>query len=453
MEIKMPRILHYIKKHALFILIWFGLLWLVSYETYAAYVRSNIVFDTNTYAQVIIWVWKIERDDEKILLNSKNPRELLYVGDVISTISYSSLLVVEWWDWSITRLWWWSKILINEASVSEDLTNVKVDFTLESWKTWSNVVTTIWEESYFNQNFDTYVAWVRGTVYEVNLEEDYVYVSDHQINMSDTSSSDNSFNLSSWSVFSISLLEYLDEKARDLLWGTLNETLDNEYIVVLREKMDTYFENIKSAPSSILSFMDDTNKVVDIVSWELSSIKLDDIKDNMSSEMQDALYSAYQKYNFTQPWEEWYEIKNKLRELLLASWENNKNIEAVESTIIYDLEDSIKSWNIDATQTLVTYLSSSGIDIESYKDYLWTIDWKWDAISAEMKSIISDNFDYLKSSFNVDMLNDFNLWWIESIKDSLDKVNLDQSTIDNLKNTSQQWLNDLFNSANNLLNK
>ena len=96
------------------------ILFIVSTQVYNYYAKYTV--DTNTYVMLISWKWFLNEvslyEDERKKLNS---------WDTIRTTGDSSIAVIEWWDWSLTRLWWDSKLEINEAIVSKDKTKIKYD--------------------------------------------------------------------------------------------------------------------------------------------------------------------------------------------------------------------------------------------------------------------------------------------------------------------------------------
>lgn len=65
--------------------------------------------------------------------------------------------------------------------------NIQIDFSLETGKTWSNVVKYMFGESYFRERFnnDTALAAVRGTVFEVNMDKKYIHTIDHAVTIED----------------------------------------------------------------------------------------------------------------------------------------------------------------------------------------------------------------------------------------------------------------------------
>ena len=134
--------------------------------------------DRNSYLELVSWEWLL---NDKVLQIWKT--EQLSKEDIIETKTKDSLAIIEWWDWSITRLWWNTKVKIENQFVAKNKDQVNILFRLFSGKTWSNVVTYLWEDSYFNQTYsDTEIA-VRGTVYVVDADNDYLQVESHKVEL------------------------------------------------------------------------------------------------------------------------------------------------------------------------------------------------------------------------------------------------------------------------------
>lgn len=110
----------------------------------------------------------------------------IIVGDKIRTLADSQATIF-WPDGSVTRLGEKSSIKIYEMkakSISED---IQIDFSLEQGKSWSNVIRYLYDASYFHERFnnETALATVRGTVFEINLDNQYVHTVDHSILVED----------------------------------------------------------------------------------------------------------------------------------------------------------------------------------------------------------------------------------------------------------------------------
>ena len=113
--------------------------------------------------------------------------QILRVGDVIKTLPRSRATIF-WADGSVTRMAEKTSITITSLQVSNDLSSVQIRFETTQGKTWSNVIRSLLPDSFFEQTYDngTYVATVRGTVFEVNLDRDYARAVHHGISIKNT---------------------------------------------------------------------------------------------------------------------------------------------------------------------------------------------------------------------------------------------------------------------------
>lgn len=94
----------------------------------------------------------------------------------------SSTATVFWVDGSISRLGEETEIVVNELKTS---TNgmTKVDMSLNSWKSWTNTSRILDKDSSFILRYESgeRVAAVRGTVFDVNLDDWYIFTEAHAI--------------------------------------------------------------------------------------------------------------------------------------------------------------------------------------------------------------------------------------------------------------------------------
>jgi len=357
----MNKIISYVKEHKLVVFVMLIIIIILSYEWYIANAKRSIDFDTNTYAVLLEWIWKVHREWDSFVLNESNNKKQLFSWDRVSTLWDNSLLLIEWGDWSISRLWWNSSVLINVNNVSSDFTDIEIDFTLEKWKSWSNVVTAMDENSYFNQRFESYVAWVRWTVYEINLDESYIYVDDHEVLLKDAWKA-KKHKIRAWQTFSINLLEYIEWEARNLIRAQLNKRLDKEYIRELAKEIQAYFENASKIPASILVYFDEKKKYTrDVLVWNISNIL--EYKDSSKELIYDSIYGIYQKTNFLKPWDYWFNTKSNLRSALIAI--DYDKSQFLEKTIYYDIEHALMNNNDSTAQDLMTFLKNNS---KSYKN-------------------------------------------------------------------------------------
>jgi hypothetical protein len=333
---------------------------------------ANDLADINTKSYVVLVKWEVKINDE--ILNKENRKELLVWDKIITKVS--SICVIEWWDWSLTRLWENWKIEIQELNVEKDLSKINLQFKLTKWKTWSNVVSFLWKESYFKQNFEDIAASVRWTIFDVNLEKDYIYVENHEVKVKkwdkeEIISKNNAFSISTFSFIEI---EKFVKNIQDKVWSDVNKNLDLWFIKDLKK---------------------DVLKEIDLESID----KL--LEENTTYK---ELLSEYQKLNFV--WaddSELFKAKNKIRKLLInkASEEDKQNL--VRYTV-FDLKDAIEWKKIDSIKDNLSVILENkdilkDLDINIWEDILKDFDNFWN----DMKSIISD-FDIPELNINLDSI-------------------------------------------------
>ena len=350
------------------------------YQWYRSF--SLIWVDRGSYVTLIAWeaLW----NEKKLIIDEKTQ---LVSWDKVQTIWDTSIAVIEWWDWSITRMWGSSWISINEVDVSKDLLEIKISFDLTGGKTWSNVISFLWEESYFKQNFDDIEASVRWTVFDVDLEKDYVFVQNHEVELK---KDDKIKKVQENMPFQISSFSFVDiqkffNEMRDNAWKELNNKLDGEYFEWLKAEILQSFEskNLESVIAWTLG-----EKVEDLQSLEK---KISTFSKQKKEATYDSLMSEYQKYNFIAPEDtELFKEKLKLKKLLLAvAWDEEK--ESLMQYTLYDLKDAIDGKHFSSIKEMLPV-------VDEYKDFFSNvkleeifgkIDISW--FSWEMKELFSKN--------------------------------------------------------------
>ena len=327
---------------------------IISFQAYKAITIMHT--DTNTYIVYVKWKIKINS-----YLLKKNERKKLKVWDIIIT-KKDSACVIEWWDWSLTRLWENWKIEIQELNVKKDLSQINLQFKLVNWKTWSNVISFLWEKSYFKQNFkdnnsQDIEAAVRWTIFDVNLKRDYIYVANHEVSVKKEKetkiiSQNQAFSISKFSF--INMKKFI-KKIQDKAWEEMNKKYDKKF-----------FKNLK----------DNISKKIDIKN-------IDEILKNNTSYKD--LLSEYQKLNFASAWD-WklFEAKNKIRQYLINK-ANDENKKQLVKYSYFDLQDAIKkqTWKkyeqllkiVEDNKNLIPDINTDDINkkINSLKNWLWDL--------------------------------------------------------------------------------
>lgn len=188
---------------------------------------------------------------DKAITLEKPSRETLRIGDRIKTLADSTATVF-WPDGSITRLGERSSIRINEMNVTSRAEKIQIDFALESGKTWSNVIHSLFSDSYFRERFndDTALATVRGTVFEINLETGYVHAVDHAVSIDDTQAMVKNLVVSHNITIDTKNLAEIGSGILDQVWVNSNQQQDANY---WNERMATLQSAIGASNSGTLA--------------------------------------------------------------------------------------------------------------------------------------------------------------------------------------------------------
>lgn len=407
-----------ILKNKFFIVIVTIIFLLFSLQFY--YISNLYKRDTNSYVTLVEWAWTLTTSTWKKVLVI-NIKEKLNNWDVVNTLK-NSLAIIEWWDKSITRLWWNTKIKIKENFVSEDLSKINISFELLKWKTWSNVVSIMTWDSNFTQEIKWNLAAVRWTVFEANYDEDYLVVYKHELKI--TNKSGDTKKVFQWQAFSFKQfsLENIMWKI-DETFAIMNKKLDKEYVNKLREDFLNHMRN--NNPFNLVKyFYDNESNVYDmLVSFDdkkAISDYISSLPESKKEKIMKTLVTLNQLLNF-ENWEntELYNIKLNTRSVLLDNSNDNNYKETLVRYSFYDLSDifSLEKFNNEILKNTFSLLSDN-------KEYL----------EAVKKSINGWYYNVIKELLNIDSSD----LTPENIKNKL--LKLDSKWKDLIKN----WLNKLL---------
>ena len=378
----------------------------------AVQINLNNTIDRNSYVTLVngaAYLNDIELDIDN--------REILSIWDTIKTWEEDSLVVIEWGDGSITRVWWESELKVKENMVANNLSKVQISFELIRWKTWSNVISFMWEESYFTEYYADSEAWVRGTIFEFNAEKGYIYVDKHEVNFINSKGEKQiipekkPFNISDFSF--IEFQKFMEE-FQDLLWKDINKKLDEQLFERLRQellKINNTQDGLLRASKNLLNKLEKNNTSEDI----------DDIVSNLNVDEKNKLYEdlleKYQKFNFIDPEDnELYAEKLLYKKALLTLW-SEKNKKNLIDTTIYDLKDLVKTKdkpNLKPTLDLFT------IDKNLIKD----IDFSF------MEEL---DFDFIPEGLKNEFENIMNIqdFIVDEVKGNIEKTIIDWTKVIN----------------------
>lgn len=325
--------------HKLFLFIITILLVLLSYIWIDTFLVNKV--DRNTYVELLSWEWKV--NDNPLFISNKI---LVKSWDFVSTIWEDSILVVSWWDWSLTRLWWNSQIIINDIYVSNDKTEILLSFELLSWKSWSNVISFLWEWSYFKQYFNDNEASVRWTIFNVDLDNNYLYVIDHNVNI----------KTNTWEEFvvpekkPINLINFSFIKLEEFILNIKDKSFDE----FNRLKDIEYYESIK------LSIISQLNIYKNTINKSIESLSLEEKK-----ELYNEVLSMYQDLNIISlsDWDELFDLKLELKDKLINYW-SLENRQLLSNSLVYDFKDSISSIDIEKFKWLMNIVEKYNLKLD-----------------------------------------------------------------------------------------
>ena len=353
------------KNKFILIVIWI-IVCIIFFQVFIAFSHRNV--DTNSYFTLI--EWRATLNDNFIEIQQ---RSLLQSGDTVRVIWDLGLAIIEWWDGSLTRLGWNTKIIIEQNQISRDYSTINISFQLIAGKTWSNIVSFIWRDSSFTQTFDGVEAWVRGTVFDVDLDNGFVHVSDHQVELS--LEDWNSITLWEWdaldlSSFSLIDLENFINNIQDTAWAELNKQFDNEYFDILKKSLQDSLEDAN--PLAFISpFTSKKFQLTQALAKSSNYTEIQEILDTVSSSEKDELYAAvlskYQNINFIKARDyEFYKRKVFYQKTLAFLWSDEDTQVLVRSSV-YDLQDMLEIGDVSAMSDTLWFLSE-------HKDVLPEID-------------------------------------------------------------------------------
>lgn len=383
----------------------------------------NSFRDTNSYVLLLSWTWYIDNNLLKV-----QKKQIINIWSTIKTIWDESIAVIEWWDNSITRLWWNSEVEVIENYVSSDLTKLQISFKLTSWKTWTHLVSIFGKDSYFRQYIDDVVAWVRGTVFEVNKDKDYIYVQDHEVTLKNIK---NQNEIIIWEnkpvsikTFSFIELQEFFNTLKDNAWEELNKKLDSEFIMNLQLSISKMHSN--NPINAIIWLFSDRQSILNSIA---SVDNVDDVKQKISKlnesdklKLFNDVFSRYQNLNFLSAKDENYDEKLYYKEVLLQTSTDDENSKSIVKNTLYDINDMIESNNLSKLWESVNVLVNN---------------------KEVVKNLWIDFNSYVNLSLVPDSLKESMVKSLEPLKDILN-INLDFASIKDLEEKAKWKINEFL---------
>ncbi|MDD2693743.1 MAG: FecR family protein [Candidatus Gracilibacteria bacterium] len=169
------------------ITLFLGILCMFSWSAYSYYQMIHADDPVTPSLSVVEGEAKIIRGDYAIEL-VKDETYNLEANDAIETAK-NSIATVTWPDHSVTRLGSNTRIVIQKMIADAGYENIQISFSLKKGKIWSTVVRALIGDSYFETKLpkNDIVAGVRGTIFEINLDDKYIHAVNHAVTLTDSS--------------------------------------------------------------------------------------------------------------------------------------------------------------------------------------------------------------------------------------------------------------------------
>jgi hypothetical protein len=255
--------------------------------------------------------------------------------DDITITSANTVAEIRWPDHSTTRLGPDSRATIQKMQVAPDYSSIEIELILEKGKIWNNVVRTIYPGSYFRAKLpDNHViAWVRWTVFEINLDKNYIHSVDHAVSLSDGLGRANTL-LPGDIVEAKDIFKKLGNTILDTAWNQMNRAQDIADNILHSSQVQKSIDYLKEAWGIwdrfvrwLLSFFDGFRDIQVLESLQnIDTNKLWSIP-------KEYILKWYQRFQNI----EFVEEREKIRTIITKTWtEWDDYIDAIARGAIWD---------------------------------------------------------------------------------------------------------------------
>lgn len=414
--------------------------------------------DTSSYISIKSWSGSIKSIDNIIKPLDIDKPYKIHKWSTIRTWDNKSFWIITWWDWSVTRLWSNTELKIDDNFVSENFNTINIDIKLLRWRVWTNFKSILWFWSYFKTTGWETIAAIRGTVFTMDIDNNYIDVLEHKVELTDENWLVK--NILPWVAYSIDSLRQI---------SLLNDFLNNEFDEKIINKLsnlnidvdtlsDWYDLNreedikfMKILDGDLINKLRETNPFLNALSFfksKYSIIKMIDkfedteilLAEINKLDKEDRVYVKnyliykYQLINFV--WSDDNIFANKIdyKDLIIRLSDNKIEKEIYANSIAYDIEElsnnDTNSKNILDKVDSFLINNTESIDPLFFKNYMLE---KWISggfVDEWLNKILIDNFSDLKDT----------IMWIDA---NVIKNNI-TDWLDSLENTIHTWLDNAF---------
>lgn len=187
---------------------------------------------------------RIVRGDITISLSEKEQYNLLEKDTIITEPNSAS--VVFWPDRSTTQLGSETTFAINKMQVSSDYSKIELEATLLEGKVYTDMIRTLYPGSRMSINIPSHniIAGVRGTIFSLNLEDNYIYSVDHSVLLENKFKQQNLL-LPGEIVSASNIFEKLGREVLDQIWEDSVALKNATYQAIHADKIASAWGKLK----------------------------------------------------------------------------------------------------------------------------------------------------------------------------------------------------------------
>lgn len=239
---------------------------------------------------------------------------------------------------------------------------------------------------------------MRGTVFDVNLEELFINVSSHQVALSGSDGQE--IIISEGKPFSLETLSFINPTVflntlRDTQWQELNLDLDTDQLSQLKEQIELHLDS-HNPFSFLLDFISPGRKFLAKLdagtSYDQLVQDLENMNDGQLSTVYNSILSRYQKLNFVSSDDtQNYDTKILYKRLLISLSDTSDKKRLLETTL-YDFKDTISTQNISSFNSTLELLNENKEILKTLdiQQYLGSINLIPDDLEAAMRESFQD---------------------------------------------------------------
>ncbi|NRH21381.1 hypothetical protein HOO68_05030 [Candidatus Gracilibacteria bacterium] len=298
--------------------------------------------------------------------------------DIIIT-SAESLSSVSWPDHSVTRLGPNTRLTIQRMRVTDDYSKIELVAVLESGKVWSNIVRTLYPNSRveFRLPKSGTVVGVRGTVFEINLDGNYIHSVEHNVTLQGKIGQGQVTLMPGEAV----RVDNIREKilaGLDTAWASMNSIKDITYMTLRDSEL-----------RSVYSLLTGTSDIPDIwdgfVRWVLSwfswfqdisimtSMSLGNMT-NMLDVPQETVMKWYQTFQSKSFVQERDQIRGTMISLKKQFTNGDQIIDSITRGALWDVQGSTGSLLKNSQILLDDYTKKTGTTLDALLSSIKKID-------------------------------------------------------------------------------